>query len=220
MHNKYRSRPRSTYSLTQLAALIGALLSPAVQAAPLGASFDIASGVTVTSPQKLDDNQTGVIQTGGALNVAGAIAVNAPGSAVKITNSGTLSTTGNNSRGIFTTGANAIITNSGTLSTAGNNSSEGIFSTGANAIITNHHIFAAHSAAEAARLIARENIDYVVTCKGLDDPFVADPEWRGTLRADLVGGKAPDFLEPVALANPHSLLSVWRVKRDKLNLQP
>jgi len=137
MHNKYRSRPRSTYSLTQLAALIGALLSPAVQAAPLGASFDIASGVTVTSPQKLDDNQTGVIQTGGALNVAGAIAVNAPGSAVKITNSGTLSTTGNNSRGIFTTGANAIITNSGTLSTAGNNSSEGIFSTGANAIITN-----------------------------------------------------------------------------------
>jgi len=90
----------------------------------------------------------------------------------------------------------------------------------ANAIITNHHIFAAHSAAEAARLIARENIDYVVTCKGLDDPFVADPEWRGTLRADLVGGKAPDFLEPVALANPHSLLSVWRVNRDKLNLQP
>ena len=60
MHN---IRPRTTYPLTQLAALIGALLSPAVQAVQPGASFDIASGVTVTSTQKLDDNQSGMIQT-------------------------------------------------------------------------------------------------------------------------------------------------------------
>jgi len=92
MHNV---RPRTTYPLTQLAALIGALLSPAIQAAPADASFDIANGVTVTSTQTLNDNQTGVIQTSGALNVAGANAVNAPGNAVRITNSGKLSTTGN-----------------------------------------------------------------------------------------------------------------------------
>lgn len=133
MHN---NRPRTTYPLTQLAALIGALLSPAVQAVQPGASFDIASGVTVTSTQKLDDNQSGMIQTGGALNVAGANAVNAPGNAVQITNSGTLSTTGNGALGINSTGANAIISSSGTLLTTGIGA-YGIWSTGTNATVTN-----------------------------------------------------------------------------------
>lgn len=90
----------------------------------------------------------------------------------------------------------------------------------ANAIITNHEIFAARSPEAAAKLLARENIDYVVTCKGLDDPFVNDLEWQGTLRADLVHGHPPSYLEPVKLANPHTLFSVWRVKREALNLQP
>ncbi len=87
------------------------------------------------------------------------------------------------------------------------------------AIITNHKIFAARSAGEAAALIAREGIDYVVTCKGLDDPFVAEPEWQGTLRADLVSGSPPAFLIPVALANPQTLFNVWRVDKARLNPQ-
>lgn len=90
----------------------------------------------------------------------------------------------------------------------------------ADAIITNHHIFAARNAADAARLLRQEKIDYVVTCKGLDDPFVSEPEWRGTLRADLVAGHAPAFLKPVTLSNPRSLFRVWRVEKDALNLPP
>ena len=90
----------------------------------------------------------------------------------------------------------------------------------ADAIISNHHIFAAKSPAEAAALLLREKVDYVVTCKGLDDPFVTDPQWQGTLRAHLVAGKAPAFLEPVTLSNPKTLFHVWRVDRDKLNPRP
>lgn len=90
----------------------------------------------------------------------------------------------------------------------------------ADAIITNQRIFAARVPADAARLLARENVDYVVTCKGLDDPFVGEAEWLGTLRANLVAGQPPAFLEPVALDNKASLFRVWRVAKDKLNLQP
>ncbi len=81
----------------------------------------------------------------------------------------------------------------------------------ADAIITNHHIFAARDAALAADLLRKEKIDYVVICKGLDAPFVTTAEWAGTLRADLVAGRAPQFLTPVPLANPASQMSVWRV---------
>ncbi|MEQ1651771.1 MAG: hypothetical protein ABL897_04725 [Hyphomicrobium sp.] len=90
----------------------------------------------------------------------------------------------------------------------------------ADAIITNHHIFAARTDSEAARLLAQEKIDYLVTCKGLDDPFVSEPEWQGTLRAGLVAGVAPEFLEPVKLDNPQTLFRVWRVNHNKLNLPP
>lgn len=90
----------------------------------------------------------------------------------------------------------------------------------AGAIIANHHIFAARTPDEARKVLEREKIDYVVTCKGLDDPFVDSDDWKGTLRADLVHGKAPAYLEPVALANPATLFSVWRVNRAKLNPQP
>ncbi len=81
----------------------------------------------------------------------------------------------------------------------------------ADSIIANHNIFAARTADEAARNIARTKIDYIVTCRGLDDPYVAAPQWQGTLRADLVAGKAPAFLVPVPLAEPHSMFKVWRV---------
>ena len=88
------------------------------------------------------------------------------------------------------------------------------------AIIANHHIFAARTADEARRIIERERVDYVLTCKGLDDPYVDSDDWKGTLRADLVHGKAPDFLQRVTLANPTTLYSVWRVDKSKLNPQP
>lgn len=90
----------------------------------------------------------------------------------------------------------------------------------ADAIIANHNIFAARTPEVAAQILAREQVDYVVTCKGLDDPFIDSDEWRGTLRADLVHGKAPSYLERVTLANPATLFSVWRVDRTKLNPQP
>ena len=81
----------------------------------------------------------------------------------------------------------------------------------ADAIIANHHIFSARSPHEAAQILKDRKVSYVVTCSGLDDPFVSEPEWRGTLRADLVGGRGPAFLVPVPLANPDSLFKVWRV---------
>ncbi len=82
----------------------------------------------------------------------------------------------------------------------------------ADAIIINHHIFAARDAQTAADLLRKEKIDYVVICRGLDAPFVSGPEWSGTLRADLVAGRAPDFLEAVPLADPASPFSVWRMR--------
>lgn len=88
------------------------------------------------------------------------------------------------------------------------------------AIIANHRIFAAHQPIEAAKLLAREKVDYVVTCKGLDDPFVNEPQWQGTLRAGLVAGNAPPYLERVALPDAASPFTVWRVKPETFNLRP
>jgi hypothetical protein len=84
------------------------------------------------------------------------------------------------------------------------------------AIIANHEIFAARSPEAAARLLAAWNIDYVVTCRGLDGPLAKSKEWNGTLRADLVAGRAPLYLVPVPLADRDSLYNVWRVERSRL----
>lgn len=86
----------------------------------------------------------------------------------------------------------------------------------ADAIIANHKIFAATTPAEAAALLEREGVDYVVTCRNLDDPYVGEAQWRGTLRARLVASQAPDYLVPVALGNSQTLFKVWRVDRAKL----
>lgn len=90
----------------------------------------------------------------------------------------------------------------------------------ADAIIANHTLLASRSGNVARAVIQREGIDYVVICRGLDDPFVADEAWRDTLRANLVAGKAPEFLVAVPLANPNSMFRVWRVDFAKLNPQP
>lgn len=109
--------PCGIFRLSLHAALFGALLSPHVQAA----SFDIADGVTVTTTQTLGNNETGVIQAGGTLGVAGT-SIEASGASATIMNSGSISTTGGSFvRGINATGASATITNSGSISTSGNN---------------------------------------------------------------------------------------------------
>lgn len=69
---------------------------------------------------------------------------------------------------------------------------------------------------EAARLLKNQNVSYVVTCRGLDDPFVSERQWLGTLRANLVAGQPPDFLVPVPLSKSDSLFKVWRVDRAAL----
>ena len=88
------------------------------------------------------------------------------------------------------------------------------------AIFANHTLLASRSDAVARATIAREGVDYVVTCRGLDDPFVSDEAWKGSLRANLVANQAPAYLTPVTLANRDSIFRVWRVDRDKLNPQP
>ena len=88
------------------------------------------------------------------------------------------------------------------------------------AILANHTLLASRSDAVARATIAREGVDYVVTCRGLDDPFVSNEAWKGSLRANLVANQAPAYLTPVTLANRDSIIRVWRVDRDKLNPQP
>jgi len=90
----------------------------------------------------------------------------------------------------------------------------------ANAIIANNEIFAAHDPAAAAAILQRENVDYIVICRGLDGPSASSQVWKGSLRTALVKGDPPKYLTPVPLSNPDSLFRVWKVDRTALNLQP
>jgi hypothetical protein len=90
----------------------------------------------------------------------------------------------------------------------------------ANAIIANYQIFSARDPAAAAAVLKRENVDYVVICRGIDAPYALSPKWNGTLHTDLVHGIAPKYLTPVTLPNPGSMFRVWKVDRAALNLQP
>lgn len=88
----------------------------------------------------------------------------------------------------------------------------------ANAIIANHMIFSAHDAKSAAAVLKQEDVDYVAICDGLDKPFANMPNWKGTLKLDLINGKAPSFLVPQPLPNPQAIYHVWKVDRAALNL--
>jgi hypothetical protein len=90
----------------------------------------------------------------------------------------------------------------------------------ANTIIANNEIFAAHDPAAAAAILQRENVDYIVICRGLDGPSASSQVWKGSLRTALVKGDPPKYLTPVPLSNPDSLFRVWKVDRTALNLQP
>jgi hypothetical protein len=90
----------------------------------------------------------------------------------------------------------------------------------ANAIIANHQIFDARDPVEAGAILKREHVDYVALCDGIDGPYASDEKSKGTLRARLLEGRAPKFLVPVPLPNPHSIYHVWKVDRAALNPLP
>jgi len=90
----------------------------------------------------------------------------------------------------------------------------------ADAIIANYQIFAAHSAAEAAAVLERENVDYVAICRGVDAPSAKSSVWKGTLHTDLVNNMAPPYLTPVPLGNPNAMYRVWKVNRAALSPLP
>lgn len=96
-------------------------------------SFTIADGEVINATQTLNDNETGTIEEGGELSVAG-FGITAPGIDVVVDNAGSISTTGDYALGIISTGVNSSITNSGSISTTGL-AGLGIVSAGANASI-------------------------------------------------------------------------------------
>lgn len=100
--------------------------------------FTIIDGQTVTAGQTLNNNEAGIIESGGSLDVTDSTAIVATGNNVTVTSSGTIKTGGmtTNSFGIDSSGSDASITNSGSISTE-TNYSYGINSSGANASITN-----------------------------------------------------------------------------------
>jgi hypothetical protein len=120
---------------------LGAVYAPS----SLATSFVISDGETVTIPQYLSDNETGVIQAGGSLETSADLdtAITMSGANISVDNSGSVSTTGNIAHGIYSFGDKATITNSGSLSTSGGYDSitflgaEGVYSLGDNATITN-----------------------------------------------------------------------------------
>ena len=126
------SHLNATYRITSIAALIGALFSPVAQAA----SFDIASGVTETALQTLNDNETGVVRAGGTLHVNDVNLIDAPGANVSITNNGLVSSVWGGNPVIWSSGSDATINNNGTL-LINSGGSSGILSEGANARISN-----------------------------------------------------------------------------------
>ena len=83
------------------------------------------------------------------------------------------------------------------------------------AILANHAIFTAKDAAIAAKILATERVDYVLTCSALDEPLSRQPLWQSTLRSSLVAGDAPAFLVPIQAGN-FPLLHIWRVDRTRL----
>ena len=110
-------------------------LSLALSSPIMAADFTILDGVTETIPKTLNDNEMGNIQTGGRL-LTNVTAIDASGISNSLVNDGDLTTSGNNSRGVVTSGDLAIITNNGDINTVGT-SSDAVYSSGANAVISN-----------------------------------------------------------------------------------
>ncbi len=88
----------------------------------------------------------------------------------------------------------------------------------ADAILANNDIFSARDPRISAAVLKQQNVDYVAICEPLDRLAASASSANDTLRADLVNGKAPDYVVAVAPSNPKSLYRVWKVDRKALNL--
>jgi hypothetical protein len=90
----------------------------------------------------------------------------------------------------------------------------------ANAIIASLKTFESKDDTEAAAILSRTNVDYVVECQGTYDVNVKRNGPPKSLGIRLALGQAPNFLTPVPLSRPDTIYSVWRVDRSRLNPQP
>lgn len=84
------------------------------------------------------------------------------------------------------------------------------------AILSADAMFKAKSFEEAHKLLEAGHIDYVITCTGLDAPLAKTKGWEGSLRARLMAGETPDFLERVPVLEQQAY-QVWRVKAGHSN---
>lgn len=85
------------------------------------------------------------------------------------------------------------------------------------AIIANHAILSARDPAVAGRLLAEIGADYVLACRPLDAAQIERPGWDGSLLAGLAAGRAPKFLQPVALPpSVDGAYRMWRFDRSRL----
>lgn len=99
---------QSIFKLTTLSAFI---INPV-----MAADFTIVNGEVNTTPQTLNDNESGRIEVGGQLNTA-TTAINAIGESNIVNNSGNISVSGGTQYGVNATGINVLINNSGNIST-------------------------------------------------------------------------------------------------------
>ena len=133
--------PNFYQKLTQGALIAGCIIAAAPSA--WAASFTINSGETVTTLQTLQDNETGLIISGGFLNVTSAAAVQLSGDNTTITNNGTINVTGAGVEAILQ-GGNATIINNGTINAdsllAGDDAGTQatLFLSGANNVVINN----------------------------------------------------------------------------------
>ena len=133
--------PNFYQKLTQGVLIAGCIIAAAPSA--WAASFTINSGETVTTLQTLQDNETGLIISGGFLNVTSAAAVQLSGDNTTITNNGTINVTGAGVEAILQ-GGNATIINNGTINAdsllAGDDAGTQatLFLSGANNVVINN----------------------------------------------------------------------------------
>lgn len=68
--------------------------------------------------------------------------------------------------------------------------------------------------AEAETMLRAQGMDYVALCSAMDEPNIYARGAPDSFMAGLLGGKAPAWLEPVALPGSASAFTVWRIKPE------
>lgn len=88
-----------------------------------GANFEVEDGETVTTTQVLSDSgDRGIIREGGEITTTDENAVNMINDDQVLSNRGIIETNGDNSLGVYQTGANSLLNNKGSINTDGSNS--------------------------------------------------------------------------------------------------